>query len=60
MHPDTANAIAILLSLFTAEEKEALKIVVGERTITLEEQFVGRWCYSKPRYVGNHGFRDVF
>lgn len=54
MHPDTSNAIAVLLSLFTAEEKEGLKIVVGERTITLEEQFVGRWCYSKPRYVGNH------
>lgn len=54
MHNDTVNAIAALLTLFSDEEKEGLKITLGERTITLEEQFVGRWCYSKPRYVGQH------
>lgn len=54
MHNDTVNAIATLLTLFTAEEKEGLKITLGERTITLEEQFVGRWCNSRPRYVGQH------
>lgn len=42
LHTDTAEAIAILLDLFTEEEKEGLKIVLGNRTITLEQQFVSR------------------
>lgn len=54
MHNDTVNAIVTLLTLFTEEEKEGLKITLGEHTITLEEQFVGRWCNSRPRYVGKH------
>lgn len=54
MHNDTVNAIATLLTLFSDEEKEGLKITLGEHTITLEEQFVGRWCNSRPRYVGKH------
>lgn len=36
------NAIALLLSLFTDEEKEALKITLGTREITLEDQFIAR------------------
>lgn len=53
MHKDTINAIAVLLSLFTEEEKEGLKITLGTREITLQDQFIGRWGDSEPRYTGD-------
>lgn len=50
---DTINAIAALLTLFTDEEKEGLKITLGTKEITLKDQFVGRWERCRPRYTGN-------
>lgn len=52
MNKDTINAIATLLTLFTEEQKEALKINLGSVTVTLEEQFVDRWYDCKPIYIG--------
>lgn len=42
MNSNTINAIAILLSLFTEEEKQGLKITLGDRELSLEDQFLGR------------------
>lgn len=49
----TVRAIASLLSLFTDEEKEGLKITLGTTSLTLEDQFIARWHDAKPRYLGN-------
>lgn len=52
MNKDTINAIATLLTLFTEEQKEALKINLGSVTVTLEEQFVDRWYDCRPICTG--------
>lgn len=49
----TVSCIVLLLSLFTDEEKEALKITMGSRVVTLENQFLARWHNARPRYTGD-------